>query len=105
MKTLALTAHFDGENVQFDEPCQLEANARLMVVVLPPDDERLTWSRFMLPPDSRRRRSSDWDFSRCSRTRPASEESARYHPHASFGCRPICAAIPVRLNQRWRKHN
>ena len=46
MKTLALTAHFDGENVQFDEPCQLEANARLMVVVLPPDDERLTWSRF-----------------------------------------------------------
>ena len=46
MKTVALTAHFDGDKVQFDEPCQLDANARLVVVVLPPDDERLAWSRF-----------------------------------------------------------
>lgn len=46
MKTVALTAHFDGEKVQFDEPCQLDTNARLMVVVLPHDDERLAWSRF-----------------------------------------------------------
>jgi len=45
MKTVALTAHFDGEKVQFDEPCQLDANARLMVVVLP-DEERQAWSRF-----------------------------------------------------------
>lgn len=45
MKTVALTAHFDGEKVQLDEPCQLEPNARLMVVVLP-DDERQAWSRF-----------------------------------------------------------
>jgi hypothetical protein len=46
MKTVALTAHFDGEKVQLDEPCQLERNARLVVVVLPPDDERVAWSRF-----------------------------------------------------------
>ncbi|MHB8522400.1 MAG: hypothetical protein ACYDH9_16790 [Limisphaerales bacterium] len=46
MKTVALTAHFDGEKVQFDEPCQLDTNARLMVVVLPPNDERQAWSRF-----------------------------------------------------------
>ena len=46
MKTVALTAHFDGEKVQFDEPCQLEANARLVVVVLPPDDERHAWFQF-----------------------------------------------------------
>ena len=46
IKTVALTAHFDGEKVQLDEPCQLEANARLVVVVLPPDDERQAWSRF-----------------------------------------------------------
>jgi hypothetical protein len=46
MKAVALTAHFDGEKVQFDEPCQLDANARLVVVVLPPDDERQAWSRF-----------------------------------------------------------
>ena len=44
MKTVALTAHFDGKKVQFDEPCQIEANARLVVVVLP-DDERGAWSR------------------------------------------------------------
>jgi hypothetical protein len=46
MKTVALTAHYDGEKVQLDEPCQLERNARLMVVVLPTDDERQAWSRF-----------------------------------------------------------
>ncbi len=46
MKTVALSARFDGVKVQFDEPCELEPNARLMVVVLPPDDERQSWSRF-----------------------------------------------------------
>ena len=46
MKAVALTAHFDGEKVQFDEPCQLQANARLVVVVLPLDDERIAWSQF-----------------------------------------------------------
>ena len=46
MATVALSAHFDGEKVQFDEPCQLDANARLVVVVLPPDDEHRAWSRF-----------------------------------------------------------
>jgi hypothetical protein len=46
MKAVALTANFDGENVQLDEPFQLEANARLVVVILPPEDERQTWSRF-----------------------------------------------------------
>ena len=46
MTTAALTAHFDGEKVQFDEPCRLAHNARLMVVVLPPDNARHDWSRF-----------------------------------------------------------
>lgn len=46
MKAVAVTAHFDGEKVQFDEPCQLETNARLLVVVLPPEAEREMWSRF-----------------------------------------------------------
>jgi len=46
MATVALSAHFDGEKVQFDEPYPLDANARLVVVVLPPDDERHAWSRF-----------------------------------------------------------
>ena len=46
MKTVALTAHFDGEKVQFDEPYQIDPNARLVVVVLPTEDERLAWSQF-----------------------------------------------------------
>lgn len=46
MTTVALTAHFDGEKVQFDEPCRIDKNARLVVVVLPPDDERSEWARF-----------------------------------------------------------
>ena len=46
MTIVALTAHFDGEKVQFDETCQIDANARLVVVVLPPDDERQAWSWF-----------------------------------------------------------
>jgi hypothetical protein len=32
MTTVALTSHFDGEKVQFDELCRLDPNARLMVV-------------------------------------------------------------------------
>jgi len=46
MTTVALTAHFDGEKVQFDEPCHIDANARLMVVVLPPEDEHHAWLQF-----------------------------------------------------------
>jgi len=46
MTTVALTAHFDGEKVQFDEPCHIDTNARLMVVVLPSEDERPSWAKF-----------------------------------------------------------
>lgn len=45
MKAVALTAHFDGEKVQLDEPYEIAANARLLVVVLPPDEERQAWAR------------------------------------------------------------
>ena len=45
MKTLALSAHFDGEKIQLDEPYHLPENTRLVVVVLPSDDERQEWSR------------------------------------------------------------
>jgi hypothetical protein len=45
MTTVALSAHFDGQKIQLDEPCRLPANARLVVVVLPDDGERQEWSR------------------------------------------------------------
>ena len=46
MKTVSVSAHFDGEHIQLDEPLELEPNARLMVTVLPKqDDERSAWQR------------------------------------------------------------
>lgn len=47
MKTVTLTAHFDGEHIQLDEPFQLPAAARLLVTILPEsaaDSERQDWS-------------------------------------------------------------
>jgi len=46
MKAVALAPHFDGKKVQLDEPFQLEPNARLVIVVLPSDDQHQSWSRF-----------------------------------------------------------
>jgi hypothetical protein len=46
MKTITLTAHFDGENIQLDEPFALPADARLLVTILPeslPDADRMAW--------------------------------------------------------------
>jgi len=45
MTTVALSAHFDGEKIQLDEPYKLQDNARLVVVVLPSNGERDEWSR------------------------------------------------------------
>ena len=44
MKTISVTAHFDGEHIKLDEPLDLEPNTRLMVTVLSSQDhERLAW--------------------------------------------------------------
>ena len=46
MQTMTLTAHFDGERIQLDEPFDLPADARLLVTVLPAasaDAEREAW--------------------------------------------------------------
>lgn len=45
MTTVALSAHYDGEKIQLDEPYQLPENARLVIVVLPQEAERQEWSR------------------------------------------------------------
>lgn len=45
MTTVALSAHFDGKKIELDEPYPLPHNARLVVIVLPADDERQEWSR------------------------------------------------------------
>ena len=48
MSPTTIRAHFDGQHIRLDEPCQLEPDAQLLVVVLPkqPDDgEREDWLR------------------------------------------------------------
>jgi hypothetical protein len=44
MTTVALSAHFDGQNIELDEPYRLAKNSRLVVVVLPADGEREDWA-------------------------------------------------------------
>ncbi len=46
MKTVTVTAHFDGEHIQLDEPFALHADARLLITILPEslaDTERQEW--------------------------------------------------------------
>jgi hypothetical protein len=41
-------AHFDGKQIHLDEPCQLDPDTPLLVIVLQnsfPDDEREDWLR------------------------------------------------------------
>ena len=46
MKTVSVTAHFDGEHIKLDEPLNLEPNTKLMVTVLSvQDDERFLLAR------------------------------------------------------------
>ncbi|WP_017325782.1 hypothetical protein [Synechococcus sp. PCC 7336] len=45
MKTISVSAHFDGKHILLDEPLNLEPNAKLIVTVLPQKDtEREAWN-------------------------------------------------------------
>lgn len=52
MASRTLRAHFDGQYVQIDEPCDLKPNDRLLVVVLDDqaelEEERKDWARLSL---------------------------------------------------------
>ena len=39
MPAVTVKAHFDGEWIRLDEPCEIPRNARLLVTVLPGSDE------------------------------------------------------------------
>ena len=45
MKTVSLTARFDGQHIQLEEDYPLPKNARLLVTVLPEEGIREDWSR------------------------------------------------------------
>ena len=43
---ISIPAHFDGERILLDEPVELQRNARLVVTVLPDEDnEHDSWLR------------------------------------------------------------
>jgi len=46
MQTVTLTAHFDGDRIQLDEPFDMPSDARLLVTILPAaaaESERAEW--------------------------------------------------------------
>jgi hypothetical protein len=48
MNSRTIRAHFDGEQIHLDEPCQLEPDTKLLVIVLPPQprsEESDEWLR------------------------------------------------------------
>ncbi len=45
MKTVSVSAHFDGEHIRLDEPLALEPNAKLIVTVLPAQDSESDWAQ------------------------------------------------------------
>jgi len=46
MDTISIPAHFDGQQILLDEPCELEPNTKLLVTVLANhDSERESWLR------------------------------------------------------------
>jgi hypothetical protein len=50
MESRTLHAHFDGRQIQLDEPFELEPNTELLITVLPeaPIREREEWARLSL---------------------------------------------------------
>ena len=49
MATVSLRAHFDGKQIQLDEPFPLQPNAKLLVTVLSDvDDEHEDWARLAI---------------------------------------------------------
>ena len=48
VQPIALRAHFDGQQILLDEPFPMEPNTKLVITVLPKDDEREDWTRLAL---------------------------------------------------------
>ncbi|MBM4044570.1 MAG: hypothetical protein FJ279_05610 [Planctomycetes bacterium] len=50
MEPKTIRAHFDGNQILLDEPCELEPNVKLIITVLPKssDEERQDWVRLSL---------------------------------------------------------
>ena len=45
MEIISLSAHFDGQFIQLDQPYNLEPNTKLLITIVPSIEERETWLR------------------------------------------------------------
>ena len=48
MTPKTINAHFDGKQIVLDEPFELEPNMKIVVTILPADDEREDWARLAM---------------------------------------------------------
>ena len=48
MTPKTINAHFDGKQIVLDEPFELEPNMKIVVTILPEDDEREDWARLAM---------------------------------------------------------
>jgi hypothetical protein len=49
MEAISIPAHFDGNQILLDQHFELKPNAKLLVTVLPnQDDEHLAWSNLSM---------------------------------------------------------
>ena len=47
MENITLHAHYDGSQIQLDEPYELQPDARLLITVIPPDAaDNSAWENF-----------------------------------------------------------
>ena len=47
METITLHAHYDGSQIQLDEPYELQPDTKLLVTVIPSDAaEDAAWTKF-----------------------------------------------------------
>jgi hypothetical protein len=48
MTPKTINAHFDGKQIVLDEPFELNSNMKIVVTILPEDDEREDWARLAM---------------------------------------------------------
>jgi hypothetical protein len=79
MASRSLRAHFDGQNIQIDEPCDLKPDDRLLVIVLDDESEaeRKDWAQFSLTSMARAYGDDEPEYSLDSITEPNSEYDGR----------------------------
>ncbi len=47
METITLHGHYDGSQIQIDDPFEMQPNTKVLITIVPTDDaERIAWHNF-----------------------------------------------------------